>query len=111
MIKYLHSEMGRALANTVDQNLLQLSVLAARASATITGGNGGFVVTDADADTNAASLIEVSSHVLKILMKRMYLQQIGSALLNQQFTTNLFRMIKFLTGISVDKMVYSVMEL
>ena len=30
------SEMGRALANTVDQNLLQLSVLAARASATIT---------------------------------------------------------------------------
>ena len=52
------AEMGRALANTVDQNLLQLSVLAARASATITGGIGGFVVTDADADTNAASLIE-----------------------------------------------------
>ena len=52
------AEMGRALANTVDQNLLQLSVLAARASTTITGGNGGFVVTDADADTNAASLIE-----------------------------------------------------
>ena len=51
------SEMGRALANTVDQNLLQLSVLAARASATITGGNGGKVVTDADADTNADSLI------------------------------------------------------
>ena len=51
------AEMGRALANTVDQNLLQLSVLAARASATITGGNGGKVVTDADADTNADSLI------------------------------------------------------
>ena len=41
--------MGRALANTVDQNLLQLSVLAARASATITGGNDWFLVTDADA--------------------------------------------------------------
>ena len=51
------AEMGRALANTVDNNLLQLSVLAARASATITGGNGGKVVTDADADTNADSLI------------------------------------------------------
>ncbi len=49
--------MGRALANTVDQNLLQLAVLGARGSATITGGNGGKVVTDADADTNADSLI------------------------------------------------------
>ena len=51
------AEMGRALANTVDQNLLQLAVLGARGSATITGGNGGKVVTDADADTNADSLI------------------------------------------------------
>ena len=51
------AEMGRALANTVDQNLLQLAVLGARGSATITGGNGGKVVTDAEADTNADSLI------------------------------------------------------
>ena len=51
------SEMGRALANKVDQHLLQLSVLAAQASATITGGNGGTEITDADAKTNAASLI------------------------------------------------------
>ena len=51
------SEMGRALANKVDQHLLQLSVLAAQASATITGGNGGTQITDADAKTNAASLI------------------------------------------------------
>ena len=51
------AEMGIALANTVDQNLLQLAVLGARGSATITGGNGGKVVTDADADTNADSLI------------------------------------------------------
>lgn len=51
------SEMGRALANKVDQHLLQLSVLASQASATISGGNGGTEITDADAKTNAASLI------------------------------------------------------
>ena len=51
------SEMGRALANKVDQHLLQLSVLAAQASATITGGDAGTQITDADAKTNAASLI------------------------------------------------------
>ena len=51
------SEMGRALANKVDQHLLQLSVLAAAASTTITGGNGGTSVTDADCKTNAASMI------------------------------------------------------
>jgi acetyltransferase-like isoleucine patch superfamily enzyme len=49
--------MGRALANKVDQHLLQLSVLAAAASTTITGGNGGTSVTDADCKTNAASMI------------------------------------------------------
>lgn len=51
------SEMGRALANTVDKNLLQLAVLSAQASATITGGSGGTEITDADANTNATSLI------------------------------------------------------
>ena len=51
------SEMGRALANTVDKNLLQLAVLSAQASATITGGSGGTQITDADANTNATSLI------------------------------------------------------
>ena len=51
------SEMGRALANKVDQHLVQLGVLASQASATITGGSGGGVITDADADTSAASLI------------------------------------------------------
>jgi len=50
-------EMGQALANKVDQQLLQLVVNAARASANVTGGNGGTSITDADADTNAASLI------------------------------------------------------
>lgn len=52
------SEMGRALANTVDKNLLQLAVLGARASSTITGGSGGLSHIDADANTNTTSLIE-----------------------------------------------------
>ena len=51
------SEMGNALARTVDQHLLQLAVLAAQASTTVTGENGGAVITDADAKTNGASLI------------------------------------------------------
>jgi hypothetical protein len=51
-------EMGSALAKKTDQHLLQLSVLGARASATITGGDGGNVITDADANTNMTSLID-----------------------------------------------------
>lgn len=51
------SEMGRALANKVDQHLLQLAVLASQATTTITGGSGGTVITDADCKTNAASMI------------------------------------------------------
>ena len=51
------NEMGNALARTVDQHLLQLAVLAAQASTTVNGENGGEVITDADAKTNAASLI------------------------------------------------------
>ena len=50
-------EMGQALAKTVDQNLLQLAVLGSQASATITGGNGGTELIDADANTNSTSLI------------------------------------------------------
>ena len=50
-------EMGRALSNKVDQHLCQLMVLASQASATVTGGNGGTQITDADAKTNATSLI------------------------------------------------------
>jgi len=40
-------ELGRALANQFDRNLIGLTILAARASPTITGGNGGTVLTDA----------------------------------------------------------------
>lgn len=50
-------QMGSALSNEVDKHLLSLSILASRASATITGGNGGTEITDADANTNADSLI------------------------------------------------------
>lgn len=51
------TEMGNALAREVDQHLLQLTILAAQATTTVTGESGGTVITDADADTNAASLI------------------------------------------------------
>jgi hypothetical protein len=40
-------EAGKVLAETMDRNLAQVGVLAARASATITGGNGGSVLTNA----------------------------------------------------------------
>jgi len=48
--------LGMALAKQFDVRLLQLAVLAARGSATITGQNGGTAITDADAATNGASL-------------------------------------------------------
>jgi hypothetical protein len=51
-------EMGSALAKKTDQHLLQLTVLGARATTTVTGGDGGTVITDADANTNMASLID-----------------------------------------------------
>ena len=50
-------EMGQALAKKVDQHLLQLAFIASDNNATITGGNFGGNVTDADAKTNATSLI------------------------------------------------------
>ena len=50
-------EMGQALAKTIDKNILNLVVLASRvATANVTGGNLGSVITDADADTSASSL-------------------------------------------------------
>jgi hypothetical protein len=50
-------QLGAALSRTMDRNILQVGLLAARASATVTGGNGGTVITDADALTNADSLV------------------------------------------------------
>ncbi len=50
-------QLGEALAKKNDQQLLQVLVLAARASATVTGGSGGTAITDANAKVNADSLI------------------------------------------------------
>ena len=50
------TESGIALADRMDEQLLRVVVLAARAASTITSGNGGTVITDADADVNGASL-------------------------------------------------------
>lgn len=51
-------EAGRALANKWDTNVLQVGLLAARASATVTGAFGGSTLTSAAQDykTSAASL-------------------------------------------------------
>jgi len=49
-------EAGRALAREWDKNVLQLGVLAARASATVTGGNGGTVLTNASYGNDGATL-------------------------------------------------------
>ena len=53
------TEMGRALANQWDKNVLQTGVLAARASATVTGGNGGTALTSAGTlyRTSASDLV------------------------------------------------------
>lgn len=45
-------EQGRALARKYDQNVFQTAVLAARASATVTGGNGGSALTNASYATD-----------------------------------------------------------
>ena len=44
--------LGQSLATKADQQLLQLAVLAARASTTVTGGDGGSALTDAAAKTD-----------------------------------------------------------
>lgn len=49
-------EAGLSLAYTMDKNVLQVMVLAARASATVTGGNGGSSLTDANYKTTASNL-------------------------------------------------------
>ena len=50
-------EMGQALAKKVDQHLLQLAFIASDNNATISGGNFGGNVTDADCKTNAEGMI------------------------------------------------------
>jgi hypothetical protein len=55
MSEYSH-QLGEALAVTYDQQLLQVLVLAARASATVTGGDGGTVLTNASFGTSGSAL-------------------------------------------------------
>lgn len=53
----LSTDIGQALAQTWDKQVLQVANLAARASTTVTGGNGGSQVTDASAKTVADNLV------------------------------------------------------
>lgn len=50
-------QLGAALARTFDKNVAQVSILAARASATVSGGNGGSVIEDTDGRTSGSSLV------------------------------------------------------
>jgi hypothetical protein len=50
-------KLGEALANTADKQLFQVGVLAARAATTVTGGNGGSRIVDADFLTSSDDLI------------------------------------------------------
>lgn len=49
-------QLGQALAQAYDKNCFQVGTLAARAAATITGQQGGSVITSANARTDAAAL-------------------------------------------------------
>lgn len=51
-------ELGYALANQADRNVLQLAVLAARAASTVSGGFGGTALTNAAYDTTADTLAQ-----------------------------------------------------
>lgn len=50
------SELGGVLARTFDANIARVGLLAARASATVTGGSGGAVITDANSGTVGANI-------------------------------------------------------
>lgn len=51
-------QTGAALARAMDKNLQQVGLLAARAAATVAGGNGGTSITDADALTQTVAGID-----------------------------------------------------
>lgn len=51
-------QLGAALARTFDRHVLQTAILAARASATVSGGNGGTILTSPSAATNAQAFID-----------------------------------------------------
>jgi len=65
------NDVGRALAQTFDKNVLQVMLLAGQASATVSGGNGGTTITDADA--NDADTAGVDSLIGSIFSAARYL--------------------------------------
>ena len=52
------SELGKALARTYDQNVAKVIANASRASTTLSGGNGGIVLTLASGNTNSAAVTD-----------------------------------------------------
>ena len=53
----LSRDIGMALSSTMDKNLAKVGILAARATATVTGGDAGSAIISATAKTNADALI------------------------------------------------------
>lgn len=51
-------QLGAALARTFDENVLQTMALAARASSTLSSGDGGSKLTNANADTDMDALVD-----------------------------------------------------
>lgn len=51
-------QLGAALARAFDKNVARVALLAARASATVADGNGGTVITNANAKTDAQALVD-----------------------------------------------------
>lgn len=60
-------QCGAALAKVMDKNIAQVLCLAARATATVTGGNGGSQVVKATAKTDADDLIASISSAASLL--------------------------------------------
>jgi len=57
-VRSLYStDSGRALAQVFDQHVLQVMILAARAAATVTGGDAGTAIVSANSKTDADTLI------------------------------------------------------
>jgi hypothetical protein len=96
------TDIGEALANKWDKNVLNMIILAARASATVNGENGGTVTTSANAGTVAADLrdaifdtvaamaakdVDVSADIWAYLNPaRYYLLVEDSKLVNRDYT-------------------------
>lgn len=53
----LATDIGQALAQTLDKHVLQVGLLAARAAATVTGGNGGSALTKSTAFTSGDDFV------------------------------------------------------